>query len=210
MKNIEQILKDAGVEVTPEQLTKVNDAVGENYRTVTDYKRQEKKLTDAETERDGLKEQLDDAQETLKGFDGVDVKKWQDDLAAYQKRAEDAEANMQKGLMERDQKEYLKTEFDRLGIKSERMRNSLMKEIMSDDGLKWKDGKYMGLTDYLAAENEKDHFYQTQEEKALEGKQQEAAGKVPKFTDPSQGKPPKPEDQNPFGFNFTPIRDAKK
>lgn len=188
MKNIEQILKDAGVEITPEQLKTVNDAVGENYRTVTDYKRQEKKLTDAETERDGLKEQLTDAQETLKGFDGVDVKKWQDDLAAYQKRAEDAEANMQKGLIERDQKKYLKSEFDRLGIKSERMRNSLMKEIMSDDGLKWKDGKYMGLADYLAAENEKDHFYQTAEEKELAGKQQQAATKVPKFTDVSKGK----------------------
>lgn len=210
MKNIEQILKDAGVEITEEQKTAINAAVNENYRTLSDYQKQKKKLTDTETERDSLKEQLTDAQETLKGFDGVDVKKWQDDLAAYQKRAEDAEANMQKGLMERDQKEYLKVEFDRLGIKSERMRNSLMKEIMSDDGLKWKDGKYMGLADYLAAENEKDHFYQTQEQKELEDKQQQAAGKVPKFTDVSTGKAQKTEEQNPFGFNFTPLREVKK
>lgn len=210
MKNIEQILKDAGVEITEEQKTAINAGVNENYRTLSDYQKQKKKLTDTETERDSLKEQLTDAQETLKGFDGVDVKKWQDDLAAYQKRAEDAEANMQKGLMERDQKEYLKTEFDRLGIKSERMRNSLMKEIMSDDGLKWKDGKYMGLSDYLAAENEKDHFYQTQEQKELEEKQQQAAAKVPKFTDVSSGKTTKSEDQNPFGFNFTPLREIKK
>lgn len=188
MKNIEQILKNAGVEVTPEQLQAVNDAVGENYRTVTDYKRQEKKLTDIEVERDGLQAQLADAQETLKGFDGVDVEKWKQDIADYQKRAEDAEANAQKQISERDQRDYLNAEFEKLGIKSERTRKSLMADIMGDDGLKWKDGKFLGLSDYLASENEKDHFYKTQEELELEEKQQQAADKVPKFTDPSQGK----------------------
>lgn len=188
MKNIEQILKDAGVEITEEQKATINTAVNENYRTVSDYTKQKKKLTDTEAERDGLQEQLADAQETLKGFDGVDVEKWKQDIADYQKRAEDAEANAQKQISERDQRDYLNAEFEKLGIKSERTRRSLMADIMGDDGLKWKDGKFLGLSDYLESENEKDHFYKTQEELDLEEKQQRAAGNVPKFTDPSQGK----------------------
>jgi hypothetical protein len=36
---------------------------------------------------------------------------------------------------------------------------------MGDDGLKWKDGAFLGLSDYLAQENAKDHFYKTEEEK---------------------------------------------
>lgn len=188
MKNIEQILKEAGIEITEEQKTAINAAVSENYRTVSDYQKQKKKLTDTETERDGLQEQLSDAQKTLKGFDGVDVEKWKQDIADYQKRAEDAEANAQKQITARDQRDYLNTEFEKLGIKSERTRKSLMADIMGEDGLKWKEGKFLGLTDYLASENEKDHFYKTQEELDLEEKQRQAAGKVPKFTDPSQGK----------------------
>lgn len=202
MKNIEQILKDAGVEITEEQKTAINAAVNENYRTLSDYQKQKKKQTDTETERDSLKEQLTDAQETLKGFDGVDVEKWKNDIAEYQKRAEDAEANAQKQITSRDQRDFLNAEFDRLGIASERVRKSLMNEIMADDGLKWKDGKFMGLDDYLKSENEKDHFYKTEEEKELEGKQQRAAGKVPKFTDVSKGKQTEKPDDKPLPVIF--------
>ena len=98
-----------------------------------------------------------------------------------------------KQILERDQRDYLKGEFDKLKIESGRVRDSLMREIMGEDGLvvlrhrridsrflfvrqlyscifqnlfnigedglKWKDGAFMGLSDYLARENEKDHFY---------------------------------------------------
>ena len=70
-----------------------------------------------------------------------------------------------------------------------------MREIMGDDGLKWKDGAFMGLSDYLAKENEKDHFYQTEDEKkaaadkaAEEEAKQKAAEIAPKFTDKSEPK----------------------
>ena len=188
MKNIEQILKDAGVEVTSEQLASVNSAVGENYRTLNDYNKQAKKLTDAEADRDGIQKQLDAANETLEKFKDIDPDKIADEIAGYKKAAEDAKVEAERSITARDQKDFLNAEFERLGIASERVRKSLMSEIMSDDGLKWKDGKYMGLDDYLKSENEKDHFYKTEEEKELEDKQQQAAGKVPKFTDPSKGK----------------------
>ena len=115
-----------------------------------------------------------------------------------------------KQILERDQRDYLKGEFDKLKIESGRVRDSLMREIMGEDGLKWKDGAFMGLSDYLAKENEKDHFYQTEAEKAEAEAKDKAAGSAPKFTDKSEGKPVGGDNKPTFNFGFTPIREVKK
>ena len=210
MKNIEQILKEAGIEVTDEQKAAVNKGVTENYRTVADYDKQVKKTEKAEGERDALQKQYDDAQETIKGFDGVDVEKLNKDIADWKERATKAEKDAAAQILQRDQRDYLKGEFDNLGIKSGRVRDSLMREIMGEDGLKWKDGAFMGLSDYLAKENEKDHFYQTEAEKTEAEAKEKAAGSAPKFTDKSTGKPAGGDDKSTFNFGFTPIREVKK
>lgn len=197
MKNIEQILKEAGIEVTDEQKSAVSKAVTENYKTVTEFEKQVKKTEKAEGERDTLQKQYDDAQETIKGFDGVDVGKLNKDIADWKERAEKAEKDAQAQILRRDQRDYLKAEFDKLGISSERTRKSLMADIMGEDGLKWKDGFFLGLSDYLAKENEKDHFYQTAEEKAEAEKKSAAAGGVPKFTDKSEPKTEPREEKKP-------------
>lgn len=197
MKNIEQILKDAGIEVTDEQKSAVSKAVTENYKTVAEFEKQVKKTEKAEGERDTLQKQYDDAQETIKGFDGVDVGKLNKDIADWKERAEKAEKDAQAQILQRDQRDYLKAEFDKLGISSERTRKSLMGDIMGEDGLKWKDGSFLGLSDYLAKENEKDHFYQTAEEKAEAEKKSAAAGEVPKFTDKLEPKTEPKEEKRP-------------
>lgn len=219
MKNIEQILKDAGIEVTDEQKAAVVAEVGKNYRTSTDYERQTRKLESAESERDTFKQQLKDAQETIKGFDGVDVEKLNKDISDWKERATKAEKDAADQILKRDQRDYLKGEFDRLGISSDRTRKSLMEDIMGEDGLKWKDGAFMGLSDYLSRENEKDHFYQTEEErkaaadkKAEEAAREKAAATAPKgqFTAPTTGKPAGGDNKPVFNFGFTPIREVKK
>ena len=197
MKNIEQILKEAGIEVTDEQKAAVNKGVTENYRTVADYDKQVKKTEKAEGERDALQKQYDDAQETIKGFDGVDVGKLNKDIADWKERATKAEKDAAAQILQRDQRDYLKGEFDKLKIESGRVRDSLMREIMGDDGLKWKDGAFMGLSDYLAKENEKDHFYQTEAEKAEAEAKEKAAGSAPKFTDKSEPKQTPAKDTSP-------------
>lgn len=201
MKNIEQILKEVGIEVTDEQKAAVNKAVTENYRTVADYDKQVRKTEKAEGERDTYKKNYEDAQETIKGFDGIDVEKLNNDIKDWKERAEKAERDAAAKILQRDQRDYLNAEFEKLGISSERTRKSLMADIMGEDGLKWKDGAFMGLSDYLAKENEKDHFYQTEDEKksaaekaAEEEAKQKAAGSAPKFTDKSEpkGQPAEP------------------
>lgn len=188
MKNIEQILKDAGVEVTDEQKSAINKAVTENYKTIAEFDKQVKKTETAETDRDTYKGQLETANATLEKFKDIDPEKISEEIAGYKKQIADAEAKAQKQITERDQRDYLKAEFDKLGITSERTRKSLMADIMGDDGLKWKDGSFLGLSDYLSKENEKDHFYKTEEEKQEEEAKQKAADGVPKFTDKSEPK----------------------
>ncbi len=188
MKNIEQILKEVGLEVSEEQLKAINTAVTENYRTIKDYNTQKKKQEDAEEALETANKQLTDAQETIKGFDGVDVEKLNKDIADWKERAQKAEKDAAAQILQRNQQDYLKGEFDKLGISSDRTRKSLMADIMGEDGLKWKDGAFMGLSDYLSKENEKDHFYQTEAEKAEAEAKEKAAASAPKFTDKSEPK----------------------
>lgn len=202
MKNIEQILKDAGIEVTDEQKTAVNKALSENYKTIAEFDKQVKKTEKAEGERDTYKQQYEDAQETIKGFDGVDVEKLNKDIADWKERATKAEKDAAAQILQRDQRDYLKGEFDKLGISSDRTRKSLMADIMGEDGLKWKDGAFMGLSDYLSKENEKDHFYQTAEEKAEAEAKEKAAGSAPKFTDKSEPKQTATKDTSPAPVIF--------
>lgn len=195
MKNIEQILKEAGIEVTDEQKAAVNKAVTENYRTVADYDKQVRKTEKAEADRDNYKGQLDTANETLEKFKDIDPDKQAAEIEKYKQAAKEAQETASRQILQRDQRDYLNAEFEKLGISSERTRKSLMADIMGEDGLKWKDGAFMGLSDYLAKENEKDHFYQTEDEKkaaaekaAEDEAKQKAAGSAPKFTDKSEPK----------------------
>lgn len=210
MKNVEQILKEAGIEVTDEQKAAVNAAVTENYKTIAEFEKQSKKLTAAEADRENYKGQLDTANETLEKFKDIDPEKQAEEIQKYKQAAKEAQDMATKQILERDQRDYLKGEFDKLKIESGRVRDSLMREIMGEDGLKWKDGAFMGLSDYLAKENEKDHFYQTEAEKAEAEAKEKAAGSAPKFTDKSTGKPAGGDDKPTFNFGFTPIREVKK
>ena len=210
MKNIEQILKEAGIEVTDEQKAVVNKGVTENYKTIAEFDKQAKKLMAAEADRDNYKGQLDTANETLEKFKDIDPEKQAEEIQKYKQAAKEAQDMATKQILERDQRDYLKGEFDKLKIESGRVRDSLMREIMGEDGLKWKDGAFMGLSDYLAKENEKDHFYQTEAERAEAEAKEKAAGSAPKFTDKSTGKPTGGDDKPTFNFGFTPIREVKK
>lgn len=202
MKNIEQILKEVGIEVTDEQKAAVNAAVTENYKTIADYDKQAKKLAAAEADRDNYKGQLDTANETLEKFKDIDPEKQAEEIQKYKQAAKEAQDMATKQILERDQRDYLKGEFDKLKIESGRVRDSLMREIMGEDGLKWKDGSFMGLSDYLEKENEKDHFYQTEAEKAENEAKEKAAGSAPKFTDKSEPKQTPAKDTSPAPVIF--------
>ena len=167
----------------------------DNKTLTTERDNFKKKFETAEGERDTYKGQLETANATLEKFKDIDPDKIASEIETYKKAAETAKAEAEAQILQRDQRDYLNAEFDKLGIESERTRKSLAAEIMGEDGLKWKDGTFLGLSDFLAKENEKDHFYKTPEEIDEDEAKKKAAGDAPKFTDKSDPKnePPKSE-----------------
>lgn len=178
-------IKKAFPEATDEQITNLL-----NIHTADVTKKNkalEKQVTDLTTERDDLKEQLGKANETLTSFEGVDPAKLKEEVEKYKKAAKDAENDFKTKMTQRDQKDWLKGKMDEYDVKSPYARAQLVAEIMdSENGLKWKDGTFMGFDDYMKSAKEKDAgLYLTQEEKDAAAKEKEQKEKAPNFTGPA-------------------------
>ena len=102
MKNIEAILKEVGLEVSEEQLTKINEAVKENYKTVNDWQKQVDKADNLQTTLDTTKEALGKATESLKKFEGVDAEALNKQIADLTQKIQDNETEYNNKLAERD------------------------------------------------------------------------------------------------------------
>ena len=95
MKNIETILKEAGLEVTAEQLAAIDKEVKENYKTVTDYDKQKDKLTAAEDKVKTLTESLDK-------FKDVDADKLSSEIADLKEQLAKKDSDYKAQLADRD------------------------------------------------------------------------------------------------------------
>lgn len=152
MENIHAILKKYGVEVPADSKADFDKDVAANYKTQSEF---EKKLGKVEGERDNYKQQLDDANETLKSFEGVDVKTIQTQLEDYKNRAENAEKDYAAKLEARDFEDALKAEMEGYKFSSEAARKAVMSEVKAA-GLKLKNGKILGLNDLMDSIKEND------------------------------------------------------
>lgn len=179
-----------------EQVFKINGKDIENAKAAKD-----KTISTITAERDDLRSRLDTAENTLKGFEGIDPAKIQQELQTYKQTAEDAKKDYEKKILQRDQRDWLKGKLDEYGVESPFARKQLIAEITDEtNGLKWKDGAFMGLDDYMKSAKEKDaKLYMTAEEKAEAEKAAEAAKNAPKFTDPTG-------DPKPDGKKFMPPK----
>lgn len=101
MKNIEAILAEAGIELTEEQKTAVNKAVGENYKPIADWQKQVDKVT-------SLTDQLNTATEAMKKFDGVDPEALKEQIAKLNQKLTDKESEYQAQIADRDFQDMLK------------------------------------------------------------------------------------------------------
>lgn len=203
MKNIEQILKEAGIEVTDEQKAAVNAAVTENYKTIAEFDKQAKKLTAAEADRDNYKGQLDTANETLEKFKDIDPEKQAEEIQKYKQAAKEAQEAADKRILQRDQRDWVNKQFDEIGVTATHTREYYAGKVMDEkDGLKWKNGEFVGFKDYISKENERDHFYRTEAEKAEAEAKEKAAGSAPKFTDKSEPKQTPAKDTSPAPVIF--------
>ena len=77
MKNLTTILTELGIEVPEEKRSELEKQLGENYKPVSEVEK-------VRAARDNYKAQLDTAQVTLKGFEGVDVNELQGKISTLQ------------------------------------------------------------------------------------------------------------------------------
>lgn len=172
MKDIVEILKSQGIEVSEDQAKAITKDVAANYKTISEY---EKKVSKTEAERDSYKEQLDAANDTLQAFDGVDVKGMEQKIADYEKQVKDQKEDFEKKLYDRDFSDALNSAMGDYKFSSEYAKKSVMEEIKAA-GLKLIDGKIIGLNDMVDSIKEKDASAFVDE------KQQELEDKKAKFT----------------------------
>lgn len=161
--------------LTDEQSEKVMAQYGKD---VSKLQKENEKLT---ADRDKEKDRADNAEETLKKFDGVDVETMQAELATWQQKAKDAEKDYADKLAQRDFEDALKEEISGYKFTSEAAKKAIMAEIR-EAGLKVKDGKILGLSDLLAQMKEKDaSAFVDEKQEQLE------AGRAKLFTGPLKG-----------------------
>lgn len=101
MKNFEQILSNAGVELTDEQKTTISKEMGENYKTVADWQKQHNKVQTLETT-------LKETQDKLAAFDGVDATALNQEIANLKADLEKKDADYQSQIADRDFQDMLK------------------------------------------------------------------------------------------------------
>ena len=101
MKNFETILSENGITLTDEQKTAIAKAVGENYKTITDWQKQVDKVNN-------LSEQLTETKTALQEFDGVDADGLKGQIADLTKKLADKDAEYQTQIADRDFNDMLK------------------------------------------------------------------------------------------------------
>ncbi len=178
MQKLIETLKSFGIEIPADKQADVKKALSEHYKNTAEHNKAISKL---EADRDAWKEKAESAEETLKGFDGIDPAQVQSQLAEYKKKAEDAEKDRDAKLYERDFADALKAELEGVKFTSEAAKKSVMADIKAA-GLKLKDGKILGLNDLISQMKEKDaSAFVDEKQEQLE------AGRAKPFTGPLKG-----------------------
>lgn len=175
MKNIMQIIADAGLEVTDEQKTAIENAVKENYKTIADYEKQTRKVETLTQESNNWKTQYDEAKKTLDGLDGKDFDAITRERDEWKTKAEKAEKEYKQQIEERDFNDVLTKALSGEKFSSDFAKTGII-NMIKEKGLKREGEKILGLDDYLTElkESQKDAFV--------------ADGKTPPvFTTPTKG-----------------------
>ena len=84
MQKLIDTLKSFGIEIPGDKQADVKKALSEHYKNAKEVA---KTLSKVEGERDGWKERAETAEETLKGFDGIDPANVKTELETWKQKA---------------------------------------------------------------------------------------------------------------------------
>ena len=120
-----------------------------------DVEAEKKKTEAAEADRDKWKTRATAAEETLKGFDGVDVEGLKKKITELEEKATAAEKEYAAKLAERDYSDALNKALEEVHFTSEAAKKAVIAEIKEKE-LKLVDGKIIGLDDVIKQIKERD------------------------------------------------------
>nr|DAM46850.1 MAG TPA: minor structural protein [Caudoviricetes sp.] len=164
MQKLIDTLKSFGIEIPEDKQADVKKALSEHYKNAKEVA---KTLSKVEGERDSWKERAETAEETLKGFDGIDPTNVKTELESWKQKTADAEKEFNAKIYERDFDDALKTALENVNFSSPAAKRSVTADIKSA-GLKLKDGKILGLNDLLEQmkQDEPDTFVDESQQQA--------------------------------------------
>lgn len=197
MKNIYEIMKSFGLELPEDKKEAFDKAVNENYKTIKEFEGNQRKLADAEKDRDTYKAKYDD-----------DIKKRDEDLASLKKQLEDAGAdkttietltknlsdlqntydndktNWQKQLDDTRYEYAVKEKVEGLKFSSNSAKKAFMTEL-KEKPLQMRDGVLTGFDDFVNAYKSNDADAFVKEESAQNNAN--TGAKKPSFAGSSTG-----------------------
>lgn len=178
MKNIIDICKDFGLEIPADKQADFLKAVAGEYKTSAEHGKVAEKLT-------AMQKRAETAEEALKGFEGIDPAKVNEQLAEANRKVKEAQEAAQKQLDERDFNDALKAELDGLKFTSTAARKAVEADIRAA-GLKLRNGKIVGLSDVIEQ-------IKSEDASAFVDEHQESLEKnKARFTQPGSGGNPAP------------------
>ena len=145
MINIIEICNKHGIEVPEDKQKSLTKDVLENYVAISEHN---KRLKQAEDDRDKWKVQAETSEETLKKFEGIDPDKIKDEIDDWKKKVEDTEENYKKQLAERDYDDALNAELNNYKFSSAHAKKSIIAAI-KEKKLPLENGKIIGLSDMM-------------------------------------------------------------
>ena len=99
MQKLIDTLKSFGIEIPEDKQADVKKALSEHYKNAKEVA---KTLSKVEGERDDWKERAETAEETLKGFDGIDPANIKSELETWKQKVADAEKEFNAKIYDRD------------------------------------------------------------------------------------------------------------
>ena len=112
MKNIENILRDLGIEIPADKKETFDKEVKENYKTISEVEKLKSKNDELTSQIADKDNSIKDLNEKIKSYDGkdTDIKALQDKVAEYEQKEQQRLENEKKQKEETE----LKTRFDSL------------------------------------------------------------------------------------------------
>lgn len=169
-------LKELGL--SQEQINAVMKANGADINAL------KKANSDLENEIESLKSRAENAEATLEKYSDIkpeDVEALKKDIETYKAKADEAERTLKEKLKERDYSDALEKALENVKFSSISAKKQFMADIKAEN-LSMKNGKIMGLEDYISEAKKSDPTA------FIDEKQQQLEYSKAKFTKPIENK----------------------